>query len=136
MPRRDLKSNLDGIVSIVPVVATSTKTGTHADLLGYDGAIVEFLTGALAGAGLITWKIQEGNLADDSDMADVAAADLQLDAVMAALTALALTASMWGRVGYVGRKRYIRPVLTYVSGTSLAVAASVIRGFPNQRPLA
>lgn len=133
--RRDMKSNLDvgpNASGIIPAVYTATATGVGVDLQGFDGAMVVFQTGAIAAAGLFTPKIQESDdstTGSDGTWNDVAAGD-QLGSLAN------LAASAQQRVSYIGKKRWVRPVATYVSGTSTAIAAVVVRGISAVKPLA
>jgi hypothetical protein len=128
--RRDLKSRLDVVNSIVPAVYTATATGVGADLKEADGALVEFNTGAIVASGLFTPKLQESDdstTGSDGAWNDVAAAD-QIG------TLANLAASAVQRVAYVGAKRWVRAVATYVSGTSTAISAVIVRGLHHQQP--
>lgn len=127
MVNRDLRPNIDIVQSIVPAVYTATATGTGADLQGYDSAMAELDVGALAGAGLFTVTVEESDTLG-SGYSTVAAAQLN----GAFVTPVANSIQ---RVGYLGAKRFIRVVATYVSGTSLAFSAQIVRGTPNTRAL-
>lgn len=132
MGKRAMKDNLDVVNSIVPAVYTATATGVGADVRDFDGVLVEFNSGALVAAGLFTPKIQDSDDStngSDGTWADVAAAE-QNGALVN------LLASAVQRVDYLGRKRWVRAVATYVSGTSLAISAVIVRGRPHLRPLA
>ncbi len=122
---RDLNSNIAIIPSIPPAVYITDTNGTGVDLLGFNSAVVEFSTGADVG-GTHAPKIQESDVLG-SGYTDVAAVDLigSLPADMAA-------ASVY-RQGYKGNKQFIRAVVIS-STTSLAYAANVIKGNPDQRP--
>lgn len=132
--RRDIKSNIDfgpAASGVIPAVYTATATGIGVDCRGYDGVMVGFHSGALVGAGLFTPKLQDSDDSTngtDGTWADVVAADLNGALVN-------LVASGVQRVGYIGGKRWVRPVATYVSGTSLAIAAVVVRGKSSLAPL-
>lgn len=130
MALRDLVSNLKVVQPIVPQVLTGTLlTGvTGVDTRGYDSAIVIFNSGAIVSSGLLTPSVYESD--DDTTYTAVAAADLQGTALSN------LAASAVQRVGYAGSKRYIKPALTYVSGTSVAVQAEVVLGKPAASPVA
>lgn len=133
--RRDLKSHIDvgpNASGIIPAVYTATATGVGVDLRGYDAAMVEFQSGALAGAGLFTPKLQESD--DSTNGIDGAWNDVVAADQLGLLTNL--VASAVQRVGYVGAKRWVRPVATYVSGTSLAISSLVVRGRGAVQPLA
>jgi len=123
---KDMKSNLDVVVSIDPDDYTASANGASADLRGYDGAMIVLAVGTITD-GTHTPKVQESD--DDSTWNDVAAADLS-----GALAALVSDTPQ--RVDYVGVKRYIRAVLTVAGATTGAQVASIIvRGCPHQAPL-
>lgn len=124
---RDLANNLGLNQSIAPAVQTATVNGASVDLLGFNSAMLVINTGAIAGSGNFTPKLQESD--DNSAWSDVVAADLH----GAFVTPLA-AASVY-KVGYKGFKRYIRPVLTLNSGTSIAASATVVKGQAAQRPV-
>jgi hypothetical protein len=128
MAKRDLFSNIGVIASIAPAVLTATTNGTGADLRPYNSATVVINTGAIAGSGNFTPKLQESD--DNAAWTDVAAGDLL------GTFPTALVASSAIKVGYKGTKRYIRPVLTLNSGTSIAADAVVIGGHANLAPVA
>jgi hypothetical protein len=124
--RRDIKSEQDAVQSLMPLVRTASADGVGADLRDFDEA------GAIVAAGLQTPKLSES---DDSTNGvdgvwnDVVAADL-LGAFVA------LTQNSVQRVGYVGRKRWLRVIITHTSGTSVATSAVVVRGKPHQAAVA
>lgn len=125
---RDLVSNI-GIVQILPPsVLTATATGTSLDLLGFGSVAFVIATGAIAASGNFAPKLQESD--DNATFTDVAASDMQGSLP----TALAATAT--AKVGYKGFKRYVRPVLTLVSGTSIAASVIAVQGDVAQRPVA
>ena len=129
--RRDLKSNLDAVQGLVPAVRTATADGTGADLRDYDGALGVVEAGAVAGAGNQTAKLMESDDSTngvDGNWNDVAAGDL-LGAFASPLVQNSVQ-----RVGYIGRKRWLRVTITHNSGTSVATAATVVRGKPHQAP--
>ncbi len=123
---RDLKSNISPVASIAPAVLTATATGNAVDLLGFNSALVSILTGAIAGAGDFSPKLEESD--DGTAFAAVATDDL-----IGTLPASLVAASSY-EVGYRGHKRFIRPVITRNSGTSIAAVAAIIRGNPANMP--
>lgn len=127
---KDLYSGLGVVASLAPAVVTATTKGSHADLRGFDSAILVVNTGAIIGDGLYDMRLQESDTTTDGDFTDVAAKDL-LGTLPAALAA----ASAY-RQGYVGTKRYIRAVITKQSGTSIAASAVILRGDPALTPVA
>jgi len=130
MSLRDLRNNLGAAESVRPAVHADSVTGEIVDTRGFDSAMVLVQTGAIAGAGDFTPKLQHSDTTTGGDFADVESADL-LGKFPAILTANGVT-----RVGYAGPKRYLRAVLTKNGGTSIAASASVVLGHPHQRPVA
>ena len=128
---RDLKNNLDGANSIVPASYTATTNGSGVDLREYDGAMVVFQAGtADTGNGDETYAPGVEESDDNSNFSPVAASDLEG-------TPVNLTSNSVQRIGYKGRKRYVRAALT-LSGTTPSVNASalVVRGLPHRAPVA
>lgn len=128
MASRDLKNNIKTVAAVAPAVLTATNTSAAIDTLGFESATVSILTGAIAGSGDFTPKLQHSDTTTGGDFVDVPAADL-IGSFVATLEA----ASVY-RVGYKGAKRYVRTILTLNSGTSIAAAASVILGHPRNAP--
>jgi hypothetical protein len=127
---RDFSSNIGPIAAISPAVHSATATGSAIDLAGYDGAALIVNTGAIAGAGDFTAKLQHSDTTTSGDFTDVAAADL-----IGTLPAI-LVADSVVKQGYIGSKRYVRAVLTKNGGTSIAAGAVVVRGRPMNAPVA
>jgi hypothetical protein len=128
---RDQKSELDFKESLAPASRTATVNGTGIDLANADGATAIMQAGAAGGTTpSFTFKVQESD--DDSTYADVAAADL-VGSQPAAVTA----AQAPVRVGYIGKKRYLRWAITAVSGTSptLLCSAGVLLGHIRKQPV-
>lgn len=127
---RDLVNNIGVVLALSPAPQAATIKGSAVDLLGFESVAIVVNTGAVAGSGDYTAKLQESDTTTDGDFADVAAGDL-----LGALPAT-LTADGSFKQGYVGHKRYIRVVVTKNSGTSVAAGAVAIRGNAAQRPVA
>jgi hypothetical protein len=126
MATRDLASHIAVRESIRAAVHNSTVTGQTVDTRGFASAAAVVTVGAVAGSGNITVKLQDS--ANGSDWADVVAADL----IGSFPAALVQNTSF--RVGYIGAQRYLRAVGTLNSGTSVAFAAPIVLGDPEQRP--
>lgn len=128
---RDLYHNFGAVQAIAPAVQSSSVNGAAVDLAGFDAALIVLNTGAVAGAGDFSAKLQESD-ASDSGFADVDVAD-QLGSFPATLAENSVY-----RVGYIGskRKRYVRVVLTKAGGTSIAAGAVAILGNPAIAPVA
>jgi len=127
---RDIVSNIGTVQAIAPAVLTATTKGTAIDLLGFNSAAMVISTGAIVGSGNFTAKLQESDTTTDGDFTDVDAANL----IGTFPTALAANATV--KQGYIGMKRYIRAVLTFNSGTSIAAGAIAILGDASARPVA
>src|SRR5262245_54930475 len=97
---RDLASNIGPVQAVAPAVLAATTTSNGIDLLGFDSAALVINTGAIAGSGNFTAKLQESD--DDSDYDDVAAGDL-IGSFPASLAADSVV-----KVGYIGTKRYLK----------------------------
>lgn len=122
---RDFYNNVNDARALDPAVYTALANGNTVDLINAAGVAIFVTTGAIAGAGVFGVKLQES--ADGSTWADVPAKWVQSEA-----PAILLATAVY-RLGYLGKLRYVRPVLTYVSGTSIAASAvAVLR--PLSRP--
>ena len=127
---KDMYSKVGLVQSLGPVVLAATSTGAAIDIEGFNSALVEVTTGAIAGAGDFTAKLQESDTTTSGDFADVAAADM-LGSFPASLAADSVY-----KVGYVGTKRYLRHVVTKNGGTSIAAAVTIIKGNAGNAPVA
>lgn len=126
---RDLVNDIGVVAAVAPAVLTADNTSAAIDLANYESATVVINTGAIAGSGNMTPKLQHSD-ASGSGFEDVTAADL----IGSFPTALAATSVY--KVGYKGNKRYVRTVHTLNSGTSVAVSAVVVRGHAAVAPVA
>lgn len=127
---RDLASNIGVFLALAPAVQAATIKGNNIDLRDFDSAAIVINTGAVAGSGDYTAKIQESDTTTDGDFTDAVAADL-----VGTLPA-SLTENGSFKQSYVGRKRYIRVVVTKNSGTSVAAGAVAVLGRPHRSPVA
>ncbi|PWR24221.1 hypothetical protein [Zavarzinia aquatilis] len=127
---RDLTHSIGPVQAVKPVVLTATDTSAAVDLAGFNAAGIVVSTGAIAGSGDFTAKLQESDTTTSGDFDDVAAGDL-IGSFPASLAADSTV-----KVGYVGNKRYVRTVVTKNSGTSIAASVVVIRGHADTRPVA
>src|SRR4051794_31275219 len=89
---------------------TSVQTGTHVDTFGYQGIAFLFIYGTLTPTQVTSAKLQGGNLANDSDRADLAGSHT--------------TALTDGQSGLVQIIDYYRPAYRYIRPV-------VSRGTPN-----
>lgn len=128
--RRDIAASIGTVTGLVPAVkASASETGSAVDLLGFESAAVVVNTGAIAGDGVFSIKIQHSDTTTGGDFEDVPAGKLvgEFPAV--------LEASSVYKQGYIGFRRYIRLVLTRASGTSIALGAVVVKGHPHVAPV-
>lgn len=142
---RDLSSNLKVVQSIDAKVYTADENGVGVDLRGFDGAMVSVnfgITGdTLSGSVFADIELEESD--DNSTFTDVADADLigkqsGLPAGVAIRVDDAAEDEQSYQFGYIGSKRYIRPVLN-LTGThtnGIEVAVDVVKGFPHRSPAA
>ncbi|WDR05621.1 hypothetical protein PSQ90_15345 [Devosia rhodophyticola] len=123
---RDHASNIALASAIAPAVQTATVTGAAIDVQEANGVTVIVHTGAIAGSGDFTAKLQESATTADEDFTDV-------EHLIGSFPD-SLEASATIKVGYVGYKRYVRAVLTKNSGTSIAASALVELSALRARP--
>lgn len=127
---RDFASNIGPVQAVAPQVLTANSTSSAIDLNGFAGAALIVNTGAIAGSGDFTAKLQESDTTTSGDFTDVAAAHL-VGTFPASLEADSVV-----KVGYIGHKRYLRAVVTRNSGTSIAAGAVLVKGSPLDLPVA
>lgn len=133
MANRDIKTILDVVQSITPIVRTANVAvnGTSANLQGYGAAMAVIEYGAWTD-GTHTPKLQESS--DNSTFTDVAASDQLGTFVVLSGAGQQNTVT---RAGYIGSLQYIRVVLTTAGATAGAGSSAIIvRGVPAQAPLA
>jgi hypothetical protein len=128
---RDIKSNVDAVVSLAPAARTNgTANGTVVDLHGYEGAMVVFSFGAWTD-GTHMPSVQHSD--DGVTFYAVDADDLQ--GTLSAMSSIAGQNAVQ-RIGYIGSKRYLRAVLVTASATTGALSgANVLRGHPALAPV-
>lgn len=123
---RDLKNTLEVLKTISPAAANASVTGTGIDLASYGSTLIVFDVGAITD-GTHAPKIQESD--DNAIFTDVAAADL-----IGSLSNLAT--GVIQEIGYIGKKRYIRPFVTVTGATTGGVYGAVaIGGDARKQPL-
>lgn len=129
---RDLDNNISPVVALPPAARTANINGNGVDLRGFGMAAILFTFGAWSD-GTHAGKLQES---DDgaTNWTDVAAGDMtgSLAAVSSASGQNAVQS-----IGYIGNKRFIRPVLTISGATTGAVSdVIVLRAAPSSAPTA
>ena len=128
--RKDSYSNVAVMASLVPAVQAATLKGSTVDTKGYSSALMIVNTGAIASAGDYSIAMQESDTTTDGDFANVAEADLigEIDETLEASTVY--------RQAYIGKKRYLRAVITKNGGTSIAAGAVFVLALPHLAPVA
>lgn len=127
---RDMASDMAVRESVRPAVHSATATGETVDRADFEAATAVIATGAIAGSGDFTPKLQHSDTTTGGDFEDVPAGDLIGE------FAATLEANATYRVGYVGGRRYLRAVLTNNSGTSIAASAVIVLERPGKKPAA
>lgn len=127
---RDISQKIGVVQAVAPAVLSATTTSNPIDLRGFESAAIVVNTGAIAGAGDFTAKLQESDTTTGGDFTDVAPGDL------IGAFPVSLGENATAKVGYVGHKRYARVVLTKNGGTSIAAGAVVVKGNAFERPVA
>lgn len=124
---RAINTMIEVITSLIPAARTNgTANGTGVDLANVGAVMVTFVVGTVTD-GTHVPKLQDS--ADNSAWADVAAADQ-----VGTLGNLATNTNQ--EVGYIGSKRYVRPVITTTGATTGAVAGAVaVRANGRKQPI-
>jgi hypothetical protein len=126
--RTDFNSNMDVVQSISPAAKTASGNGTGVDCANYGEVEILFLAG-IRTDGTHTPTVEESDTLG-SGYATVAAADL------VGTTPVAITTDSVQRIGYVGKKRYVRAVVTVAGATTGAIyGAWVVRGGARKQAL-
>lgn len=144
MSTREHQTGMQYIQSIDPVTLTADANGTGVDTRGFDSTTILFLVGesgdTLSGSVKIELEVEDSP--DDSVWTDVADTDLTIfvsgtnTGTVAVIDAAAEDDSIHS-TGYLGDKRYVRPVVnvtgTHTNGTP--IGAAVINGHPHISPV-
>lgn len=135
--RRDLRNNIAAVLLKEPVNAVATTVvSSILDTAGFEGIEIEAIIGDLTGvdaANHLTPILQESDTLAGAAFATVAATE-----VIGAFTRIDAIAkdSTIQRVGYIGKKRYIRVNFVYVGiGITAGIIGCVgIMGLPESAP--
>jgi hypothetical protein len=126
---RDLYSNLGARLGLAAAVQSASVEGPAIDLQGFESAAFVISTGAIAGSGDFSAKLQESDTSGGT-YTDVAEDQVDSDAPET------LAASSAYRLGYRGHKRFVRLALVKAGGTSIAAGATAVLGGAHTRPVA
>ncbi|MBS0237078.1 MAG: hypothetical protein JSR89_01490 [Proteobacteria bacterium] len=130
MPNKDTYHESAIAASLAPAVYAATTKGNAVDVRGFHSALLVVNTGAVAGDGDYALSVQESDTDVDADFTNVSASDL-----LGTLPGT-LEARESYRVGYIGKRKFARAVITKNSGTSIAANASFVLQGPAIAPLA
>ncbi len=145
MSTREHQTGMEYNQSIDPVILTADANGTGVDTRGFDSTTIVFLVGesgdTLSGSVFIELEVEDSP--DNSAWTDVDNADLTIfitgatnTGTVALIDAAAEDDSIHS-TGYLGDKRFVRPVInvtgTHTNGTPIGVA--VINGHPHVSPV-
>lgn len=130
---QDLHSNIGFSQSLRPQAVIAAVNGLSVDLQGFDGAEFEINLGTFTGTTpTATLKLQES--VDGTTFTDIAVADL-LGGALPVID----TTNDEGIIkrGYFNNKRYVRGIVSAVTGTtpSLPMSISVIKGHARKYPI-
>lgn len=118
------------VASLAPAVQAATLKGAAVDLRDFGSALMVVTTGAVAGSGDYSMAMQHSDTTTDGDFTAVSAADL-LGAIPGTLEDTKVY-----RQGYIGKRRYVRAVITKTGGTSVAAGAVFVLSHPALAPVA
>jgi hypothetical protein len=136
---KDLYSNVDPVVSLVPLVRSADANGTGIDTRNFRAAMILIQLGAhgitFDTTNKIAFELEESD--DNSTFTDVADIDI-IDPKVGVVTG---TVAMFDGVinptdtalnKYRGTKRYVRVVANFIGthGTGTSLAAHVVLGYP------
>ncbi|MEU7617192.1 Bbp16 family capsid cement protein [Micromonospora rifamycinica] len=132
MSRRDLVSSINAAITLAPAARTTTANGTAVDLNGYEMAAAVITSGTITDGSNYVFEVQHSD--DNSTWAAVADDEL----VGAEPTLTAADDNAVRKIGYRGRKRYLRVSLSSVTGspsTGGVLSAVIIRSGARVAPL-
>lgn len=125
---RDLASNIGVVPALAPAVQSAAANGLTVDRKGFEKVTFIVNTGAIAGDGDFSFKVQDSD--DGTNWTDAPAKYLIGEAPAE------LEADSAYKIGYWGHKRYQRLALTKAGGTSIALGAVAVLAGANARPVA
>lgn len=128
--RKDVYSDTKVVQTLAPKVQSATLKGDTVDTQGFRTALLIVNTGAIVSDGDYAVAMQHSDTTTDGDFVDVPATDL-IGTIPATLEATKVY-----RQAYIGKKRYLRAVITKTGGTSIAAGAVFVLGTPHLAPVA
>lgn len=132
---KDLYHNLLTEISLyLQALIAAAEGDAIIDMQGFEGALIQVFSGTITDGTSYEFELKEGDEANLSDAAAVAAADLIGDEP----TFLAADDDKVKVFGYVGTKQYLRVDLKTVVGspsTGGIFGAAVVKGIPRHAPV-
>jgi hypothetical protein len=132
MANIDLKNDIKQLIALdVQAIASDTTTvGNEIDLAGYESATVILFCGAVA-AGDVTLLVQDSDTSGSGfvDVADDFLIGSEVDTNIAAANGIA-------RIGYVGKKRYLKVSAVTANSANLTAGAVAVLGSPRHAVVA
>jgi hypothetical protein len=126
---KDLYNHIDVAQSLAPATRTANADGSGVDLQGFEGAVIEIVTGTITD-GTHTFEVQESD--DNTTFTAVDDADLQGTEPVVTNA----DGNKVYKIGYLGTKRYVRVSVTVSGATSGgAYATNVIKGYARKKPV-
>ncbi|MBX7264929.1 hypothetical protein KIF24_01910 [Micromonospora sp. Llam7] len=132
MSRRDLVSNINAAITLAPAARTAAADGSTVDLTGYEMAAVVITSGTITDGSGYVFEVQHSDNGSDWE----AVPDDELVGSEPTLTASDDNAVR--KIGYRGRRRYLRASIASVTGspsTGGVLSAVVLRGGARVAPL-
>jgi len=126
---KDIFNNAKTVSAIVPAVKSAAADGITVDTRGFNGALFVVSTGAIVSDGDFGLAVEESD-ESSANFGTPASGLVQSNAPST------LEASTTYRIGYTGSKRYVRLQLTKAGGTSIALGAVAVLGYPAVAPVA
>lgn len=128
--RNDAISNIAVVSALSPAVQAASINGAAIDRKGYGGVAIIVSTGAIASAGDFGVKLQHSDTSTSGDFVDAPAADVKSNAPAT------LDADSAYKLGYIGKKRFVRLAVSKAGGTSIAAGAAAVLTLPHIAPVA
>jgi hypothetical protein len=110
-------------MGLVTLNGTAAVASSLVDMQGFNALDIALVTGTISDAGTAAGfvvKLQESDTTAAVDFTDVVAADA-INGTVSVTTVTEASNAIIGRLGYTGRKRYVRVVATGTSGSAGAV---------------
>lgn len=139
MRKTDIRSETTIAVAINATLSgTTASAGNIVDVSNYAHVTLAYFTGTVTDAGTadgFSVEIQESDTTAAADFTAVADADLLGTEAALAVTDDASDTVPIGTIGYLGKKKYIRAVVTGTTGTNAVISGAWILQGPRYAPV-